>query len=236
MFDSGQQHRQGIGSDTRLGDQFQCLTTAGAEAEQLAEALHRYRWLRAIDQAHTNFPFKAFGQLCKHLGRSGMQAMWIGQHDTCAGPVRRRLAAQYFQYRTAVGGLVEHLPAAFDQHFAKTLKQGLVSGAKAGQAEQTVERLVAVTQRLLRGDEGEARLTNLALAVQPPQALAQRQRFGLLEHGGKATVDTVGTLQQAGTAPGQFVEVFSRQVQPHQLRIQRQRLWRALQQLEQHFG
>ncbi|MCY1415766.1 hypothetical protein D9M71_312590 [compost metagenome] len=236
MLDSRQQHRQGIGSDARFGDQFQCLTTACAEAEQLAQALHRYGWLRAIDQAHTDFPFKAFGQLCKHLGRSRMQAMWIGQHDTCARPVRRRFTAQHFQYRTAAGGLVEHLPAAFDQHFAQTLEQGLVSGPKAGQAEQTVERLVAVTQRLLRGDEGEARLTNLALAVQPPQALAQRQRLGLLQHGGKATVDTVGTLQQAGTAPGQFVEVFCRHVQADQLRIQRQRLGRALQQLEQRFG
>ncbi|MNP18873.1 hypothetical protein D3C76_1113730 [compost metagenome] len=111
-----------------------------------------------------------------------------------------------------------------------------MGSTEAGQAEQAVERLVAVTQRLLRGDEGQARLAHLALAVQPPQALAQRQRLGLLQHGGKTAVDAVGALQQAGAAPGQFIEVFGHQVQADQLCIQRQFLRRALQQFQQRFG
>lgn len=128
------------------------------------------------------------------------------------------------------------MPTPFDQHFAQALKQSLMGRAEAGQAEQAIERLVTVTQWLLRGDEGQARLAHLTLAVQPPQALAQWQRLGLLQHGGKTAVDTVGALQQAGTAPGQFVEILSGNVQADQLRVQRQFLRRTLQQLEQRFG
>jgi hypothetical protein len=43
FFDGGQQRRQRIGGDARLGDQLQHLTTTGAEAEQLAQALDRHR-------------------------------------------------------------------------------------------------------------------------------------------------------------------------------------------------
>ncbi len=236
LFDRGQQHWQGIRGDRRFSGQLQFLTAAGAEAEQFAQALDRHRRLRAVEHTHTDIAFEALGQLRQHLRRASVQPMRVGQHDPHTGPVSRSLAAQHLQYGAAAGGLVEGLPTAFDQHFAQALKQRLMGRAEAGQAEQAIERLVAITQGLLRGDEGKARLTHLALAVQPPQALTQWQGVGLLQHGSEAAVDTTGALQQTRTAPGQLVEIFGRQVQADQLRIQRQFLRRTLQQFEQRLG
>ena len=128
------------------------------------------------------------------------------------------------------------MPAAFDQQAAQAFEQGLVRFAKAGQAEQPGQWLAEVTQRLLRGDEGEPRAAYRTLAVQPPEPFAQRQRLDLLQHAGKAVFHALGTAQQARAAPDQFVEVVSGNAQFDHLRIQRQFLGRTLQQVQQGFG
>ncbi|MNN05754.1 hypothetical protein D3C81_1185240 [compost metagenome] len=66
---------------------------------------------------------------------------------------------------------------------------------EAGQTEYPLHRLLAKTQRLLRGDKRQPRLTHRLLTVQPPQAFAQRQRLDLLQHPGKSATDTLSAVQ-----------------------------------------
>ncbi|MNH17971.1 hypothetical protein D3C79_776600 [compost metagenome] len=72
--------------------------------------------------------------------------------------------------------------------------------------------------------------------MQPPQAIAQRQRFDLLQHGGESVADAISLTQQTRAAPDQFFEIFGGNAQADHLRIQRQFLRRALQQFQQGFG
>ena len=67
--------------------------------------------------------------------------------------------------------------------------------------EQAVERLAQVAQRLLRGDERQARLAHGLLAVQPPQAIAQRQRLATGQPEGKTAARATGLTQQARALP-----------------------------------
>ena len=108
--------------------------------------------------------------------------------------------------------------------------------AEAGQTKQTAHGLAQIADRLVRGHERQPRTLDGLLAVQPPQTIAQRQGFHLLQHGGKAIADAVGLAQQACAAPHQFFEVIRRYAQTNHLRIQRQFLRGALKQLEQGFG
>ncbi|VVM80406.1 hypothetical protein PS645_02235 [Pseudomonas fluorescens] len=107
---------------------------------------------------------------------------------------------------------------------------------QAGQAEQTAQRLAQVAHRFIWRNEGQSRTFYRLLAVQPPQAVAQRQRFDLLQHGRKAIAHAIGLAQQTGAAPDQFFEVVSGNAEADHLRIQRQFLRRALQQFQQCFG
>ncbi|MNM84628.1 hypothetical protein D3C81_967220 [compost metagenome] len=235
-FNRRQQGRQRIGGHIRLSNDFQHLAAPGTEAQQLAQALGRNGRLAAVDHTQTNFTVKRLGQLRQLLGRPRMQAMGIGQADARTGPIRRHFTAQHFEHRAAIGGAAQFLAAAFDQQRAQALKQSLMGFAQASEAEHPVQRLVAITQRLLWGDKGQPGLTHGLLAVQPPQAFAQRQRLDLLQHPGKTSADTIGAVQQTRRAPDQLVEIFGRHAQADHLRIQRQLLRRALQQLEQCLG
>ncbi|MNP78197.1 hypothetical protein D3C76_1757560 [compost metagenome] len=67
--------------------------------------------------------------------------------------------------------------------------------AEAGQTENTLHRLLAKTQRLLRGDKRQPRLTHRLLTVQPPQAFTQRQRLDLLQHPGKSAIERLCEVQ-----------------------------------------
>ena len=96
--------------------------------------------------------------------------------------------------------------------------------------EQAAQRLAAKAQRLRRGDEGQARALDADLAVQPPQAIAQRQGFTTRQSEGETAASTPGLTQQARALPEQLVEIFGRLPQRDQLAVQRQRLRRALQQ------
>src|SRR3546814_1996460 len=75
--------------------------------------------------------------------------------------------------------------------------------------------------------------SDLLFAVQPPQAIAQRQRLDLLQYTRKAVAHTIGLAQQTGAAPDQLFEIVGRHAEADHLCIQSQFLWRALQQLQQ---
>ncbi|RMT85845.1 hypothetical protein ALP39_04882 [Pseudomonas marginalis pv. marginalis] len=231
-----QQRGQRITGNARLGDKFQHLTTTGAQAQQLAQALHRHRAHRTVDDAHTDVAFKTFCQLREDLRRSRMQPVGVGQGDACARPIRRQLTAQHFEYCTAAGGTAQFLAATFDQQGAQALKQRLVGFAQAGQAEQAVKRLAEVAHGFIRRDKRQARTLDRLLAVQPPQAIAKGQCIDLLQYSGETIAHTIGLAQQACASPDQLFEVIGGHAQADHLRIQRQLLRRALQQLEQRFG
>ena len=236
FFDGGQQGWQGIGGDARFGDEFQHLTATGAEAEQFAQALHRHRAVLAIDDAHADFAFKTFRQLREDLRRTRMQAVGVGQRDASARPIGRQFTAEHFEDFTAAGGAAQFVAATFDQQRTKAFEQGLMGFTEAGQAEQTAERLAEVAHRFVRRDEGQARTLDRLLAVQPPQAIAQRQRVDLLQHGGETVAHAVGLTQQTRTAPDQLFEIIGGHTEADHLCIQRQFLRRALQQFQQGFG
>jgi hypothetical protein len=141
--------------------------------------------LSAVDDAHTDFTVKTLRQLREDLRRPCMQTVGIGQRDTRARPVGGQFAAEHFEHRAAAGGAAQLMAATFNQQRAQAFEQRLMRLTQAGQAEQTAERLAEVTHRFVRGDERQARALDGLLAVQPPQAIAQRQRFDLLQHGGK---------------------------------------------------
>src|SRR5690606_3034609 len=105
------------------------------------------------------------------------------------------------------GGLAQFMAATFNQQRTQAFEQGLVSFAKAGQTEQTVQRLTQITNWLVRRDKRQARTLDSLLAVQPPQAIAQRQRFDLLQYRSEAVADTFGLAQQPGATPDQFFEI-----------------------------
>ncbi|MNQ31616.1 hypothetical protein D3C85_449930 [compost metagenome] len=108
--------------------------------------------------------------------------------------------------------------------------------AQAGQAEQPAQWLAKVTDRFVRRHERQARALDRLLAVQPPQAIAQGQRFNLLQDGRKTVAHTIGLTQQPRAPPDQLFEIFGTDPQTDHLGIQRQLLRGALQQLEQGFG
>jgi len=108
--------------------------------------------------------------------------------------------------------------------------------AKAGQAEQTAQRLAQIAHRFVRCHKRQPRTFDGLLAMQPPQAIAQRQRIDLLQYGSKAIAHAISLTQQTGTTPYQFLKVIGRHTQADHLCIQRQFLWCALQQFKQGFG
>ncbi|MNS08511.1 hypothetical protein D3C72_399740 [compost metagenome] len=236
FFDSGQQCRQGIGGDAWLGDDFQHLTATGTEAEQFAQALYRHRAVLTVDDANADLAFKTFCQLREDFRRARMQTVGVGQRNACARPIGWQLTAEHFQHCTATGGATQFMTATFDQQRAQAFEQGLMGLTEAGQTEQSVQRLTEIAQWFVRSDEGQPRTLDRLLAVQPPQAIAQRQRFDLLQHGGETVAHAVGVTQQTRTTPDQFFEIFGGHAQTDHLCIQRQLLRRALQQFEQGFG
>ncbi|CRL97306.1 hypothetical protein [Pseudomonas sp. 28 E 9] len=72
FFNCGQQSRQRVPGNARLGDEFQHLATPRAEAQQLAQAFNRYRADRTIDNAQANIAVEAFRQLREDLRRACM--------------------------------------------------------------------------------------------------------------------------------------------------------------------
>ncbi len=165
-----------------------------------------------------------------------MQTVGVGQRNTRARPVGRQFTAEHFEDFATAGGAAQFMAATFDQQRTQAFEQGLMGLAEAGQAEQTAERLTEVTHRFVRGDERQARTLHGLLAVQPPQAIAQRQRFDLLQYAGKTVAHTIGLTQQTRATPDQFFEIVGRHTEADHLRIQRQFLRRALQQFQQRFG
>ncbi|MNI31724.1 hypothetical protein D3C73_856140 [compost metagenome] len=145
-----------------------------------------------VGQAYADLAVKALCQLREDLRRTRVQAVGIGQGNARARPVRRQLAAQHFEHLAATGSAAQFMATAFDQQRTQPLEQGLVCFAQAGQAEQTVERLAEITQGLVRCDEGQARTLDGLLTVQPPQAIAQGQRFDLLQHRRETAADAIG--------------------------------------------
>ncbi|MCY1361089.1 hypothetical protein D9M69_477450 [compost metagenome] len=121
-----------------------------------------------------------------------MQAVGVGQRDACARPIGRQFTAENFQHLATAGGAAQFVTTAFNQQRAQTLEQRLMGFTQAGQTEQTSEWLAEITQRSVRGDEGQARTLHRLFAVQPPQAIAQGQRFNLLQHGGETVAHAVG--------------------------------------------
>ncbi len=235
FFNGGEQRRQSIGSDARLGDQLKHLTTPGAEAEQFAQTFDRHRAVLAVDDAHTDFAVETLRQLREDFCRPRMQTVGVGQRNTRARPVGRQLTTKYFEDFTAAGGTAQLMTATFDQQRTQALKQRLMRFAEAGQTEQAAEWLAEVAHRFVRGDERQARALHGLLAVQPPQTIAERQRFDLLQHAGKTVADAIGLTQQTRATPDQFFEIVGRNAEADHLRIQRQLLRRALQQLQQCF-
>ena len=93
------------------------------------------------------------------------------------------------------------MSAPFNQEGTQAFEQGLMRLAQTGQTEQTTERLAQITNRFVGRDKRQPRALDRLFAVQPPQAIAQRQCFHLLQHGGKAVAYTVRLTQQASTTP-----------------------------------
>ncbi len=236
LFDGCQQCRQRIGGDAWFSDELQNLTAAGAQAQQFAQALGRHGAVLAVDNAHADLAFEAFCQLRKDLRRTRVQAMGVGQADTSAGPVGGQLATEHLQHLAAAGGTAQFVAATFDQQCAESLEQCLVSFAETGEAEQATQGLAQITDGLVRCHEGQARTLDGLFAVQPPQAIAQRQRIDLLQYPGKAVTHAICLAQQTGATPHQFFEIVGRYAEPDHLRIQGQLLRRTLQQLQQGFG
>ena len=108
--------------------------------------------------------------------------------------------------------------------------------AQAGQAEQATHRLLLQLQGLQRGDEGQAGALHRGLAVQPPEAVAQRQRLAGLQGTGEAGTHALHVLEHPGALPGQVFQVLGIDGQLHQFFVQCQRLGRALQQVEDLLG
>ena len=67
--------------------------------------------------------------------------------------------------------------------------------AQTGQAEQAAERLAKVANGFVWGHKRQPRAFDRLFAVQPPQAIAQRQRFCLLQDGGKTIAHAIGLAQ-----------------------------------------
>ena len=147
----------------------------------------------------------------------------------------RQFTAEHFENFATAGSTAQFMAATFDQQRTQAFKQRLMCLAETGQAEQTAERLTEVAHRLVRGDKRQARALHGLLAVQPPQTITQRQRFDLLQHTGKTVAHTIGLPQQTCATPDQFFEIVGRDAEADHLRIQRQLLWRALQQFQQRF-
>ncbi len=229
MLDGGDQGWQCVVGDGRLGNEFQRLTTAGAEAEQLAQALGRHGGLAGFQHAHADLAVKLLGQLRQYLRRASVQAMGVGQLNLPGRPLGWQFAAQRFEHGAAVGGVAQLVATAFDQQQAQTLEQRLMRLTEAGQAEQSGQRLAQITHGFVGGDERQTRTLDGLLAVQPPEAIAQRQRFHLLEHGGKAVTHAVGLAQQACAAPDQFFKIVGRYAEADHLCVERQFLRSALQ-------
>ena len=79
--------------------------------------------------------------------------------------------------------------------------------AQTGQAEQAAEWLAQIANRFVWRDECQTRTFDCLFTVQPPQAIAQRQRFDLLQHGREAIAHAVGLTQQACATPYQLFKV-----------------------------
>ncbi|MNO63296.1 hypothetical protein D3C76_540020 [compost metagenome] len=190
----------------------------------------------AIDDAYADVTFKTLCQLREDFRRARMQTVGVGQCNSRAGPVGGHFTTEHFEDLAAAGGAPQLMATPFDQQRAQAFEQGLMGLTEAGQAEQSSEWLAEITQRSVRGDEGQARTLHRLFAVQPPQAIAQGQRFNLLQHGGETVAHAVGLPQQTCTTPDQLFEIFGRHTETDHLCIQRQLLRRALQQLQQGFG
>src|SRR3546814_1494080 len=95
----------------------------------------------------------------------------------------------------AAGGTAQFMAAAFDQQRAEPFEQSLVRLAEAGETEQTAQWLPEITDGLVRRDEGQARAFDGLFAVQPPQAIAQRQRLDLLQYTRKRSEEHTSELQ-----------------------------------------
>ncbi|MNQ31016.1 hypothetical protein D3C85_443770 [compost metagenome] len=179
LLDGGLQGWQRRLGDGRLGEDFQYLATAHAEAEQLAQALGGNRGGATVGHPHADLALEGLGQLHQLLGRSGVQAVGVGQRQAQAGPVGLGFAAQGFENGAALGGAGQFAATALDQQRAQAFQQGQVGIPQAGQAEQAVEWLVEVAQGLFRGQVGQARALHGLVAVQPPETVAKRQRLTL---------------------------------------------------------
>ena len=165
-----------------------------------------------------------------------MQAVGVGESNAGAGPIGRYRAAQQAQHAADVAGAQQFLTAPLDQQAAQALKHGLMRFALAGQAKQAIDRLALMAQRLLRRDEGQPRLAHRLFAVQPPQAIAQRQRLDLLQAAGEITVDALHPAQQPCALPEQVVEIVGGDAKAKGAFVQQQFPRRALQQVQHRFG
>ncbi len=164
-----------------------------------------------------------------------MQAVGVGQLDALGRPLGRHFAAQGFQHNATVGGVAQLMATAFDQQQAQTLQQRLMRLTQTGETEQTGQRLAQIADRFVRRDERQTRTFDRLLAVQPPQAITQRQRFNLLQHGSETVAHAVGFAQQACAAPDQLFKIVGRYAEADHLCVERQFLRCALQQFEQVF-
>ena len=99
------------------------------------------------------------------------------------------------------GGTPQFMAAPFNQQRTQTLQQRLMGLAHTGQTEQATEWLAQIANRFVWCDKRQTWAFDRLFAVQPPQAIAQRQRFDLLQHGRKAIAHAVGLTQQARTTP-----------------------------------
>ncbi len=171
------------------------MSPPSAETEQLTQAFHRHRLACHIDNTHTNIAIETLRQLRQDLRWPGMQTMGISQGDARARPIGRQFATKDLQHRPAAGGTPQFMATAFDQQGAQTFEQSLMGLTETGETEQAVQRLAEITQRLLRSDKCQPRLPDRLLAVQPPQAVTQRQRLDLLQDRGKTVAHTIGLAQ-----------------------------------------
>src|SRR5690606_26928372 len=107
--------------------------------------------------------------------------------------------------------------------------------AQAGQHEKTIERLPLMLEMGSWRDEGETRTLHRLLATQPPEAIPQRQRLAKRQTGVETRLHALRALEQLDALPGQLVEIIRSDTQRDQLAIQRQRLGRTLQEVDDGF-
>ena len=200
--------------------------------QQFAQALDRYPGALTTSQPHANFAFERLGDLGQHFGRARMQPMGIGQRHLGARPVCWHVPAQSFEHRATGCRPAQLLTTTLNQQIAQPFEHGLMRFPHAGQHEKPIERLTLMLKIRDWRDESETRTLHRLLAAQPPEAVPQRQRLSKRQTGIEAGLHALRTLEQLHTLPSQLVEIIRRDTQRDQLAIKRQRLRRALQQVD----